>query len=515
MSRRLSELTDEVFESSGSRASKTISEAGFDEDLRKQLEERIASADFKNKYANQLAQMDLPSSAGRGTRDIAGAAAWTGTESTEDAALRMLTDAHKPLRGAPSASSVRGPPVRIDTGRARSKPSMGTRLANARDRTSIYAILKDNEMTKEEREAYTREMKERFQPHARAVPATIQGLASLANERIEDAIARGQFKNLPRGKRIERDYNASSPFIDTTEYLLNKIIQKQDIVPPWIEKQQELASAANKFRGRLRNDWKRHAARMIASEGGTLQDQVQRAEAYAAAEAMENPPKRNEETIHAVDEKGHMSQITLSGELKAAIAASEETPEGTTPTGTETTPDSAASPEITITETPISQSRTPDPTSSTYTTVSLSPASSSNPPSPSSSPSPSPSSPTLPSPFRDSSWLATESSYHTLAINNLNNLTRTYNLMAPDLAKKPYYDLQRELRSCYADIAPQLPGAILERATRPKRKVKVIGHREGSILERFSTEQKGRVYDEKTEKRYGFKEFWKDLFGGC
>jgi hypothetical protein len=118
------------------------------------------------------------------------------------------------------------------------------------------------------------------------MPATLQGLASLANERIEDAIARGQFDRIKRGKGVgtEVDHNANSAFIDTTEYFMNKIIQKQEIVPPWIEKQQELAREVDRFRQRLRVEWRRHAARIIASQGGSLEEQMRRAEAYAAAE---------------------------------------------------------------------------------------------------------------------------------------------------------------------------------------------------------------------------------------
>ena len=48
---------------------------------------------------------------------------------------------------------------------------------------------------------------------------------------------------------------------------MNKMIQRQDLVPPWIEKQQELLKAARVFRTRLRSDWRRYVARMIAAEG--------------------------------------------------------------------------------------------------------------------------------------------------------------------------------------------------------------------------------------------------------
>jgi len=103
-------------------------------------------------------------------------------------------------------------------------------------------------------------------------------------------------------------------------------------------------------------------------------------------------------------------------------------------------------------------------------------------------------------------------SYLTLAIKNLNNLTRSYNLMAPDLAKKPYFSLDRELRSCYADVAPQIREEILERAAAPQKQlVEKIGHRPGSVLERFGADR-AKVYDSK-KPLYGFKEFWNDLFG--
>jgi hypothetical protein len=63
--------------------------------------------------------------------------------------------------------------------------------------------------------------------------------ASLASERVVDAIPRGHFRNLPHGRAVERDCSARGPFLDTTEYFMNKIVQKQEIVPPWIKKQQE------------------------------------------------------------------------------------------------------------------------------------------------------------------------------------------------------------------------------------------------------------------------------------
>ena len=408
----------------------------------------------------------------------------------------MLTDAHKPLRGTgpPKIPRPRAPPASVDLRmRKAAQKSTGQRLANARDRTSIYALTQDSSMSEKEREQMRKQLKERFTSGARPMPTSVQGLAALANERIEDAINRGQFKNIPRGKgtNIQRDYTASSPFLDTTEYFMNKIIQKQEIVPPWIEKQQELVKAASVFRSRLRADWKRHAARAISSKGGSLESQIRRAEAYAAAEALNNPKSPKVESFSEIDREGVLSQVTVTE----------------TPTPKSETQDA----QITVIENLASQA--PSPASSPPPAQTPPASSSSEPlndlPSPTLS-----DKPPLPRfyPFRDPAWEATERAYHTLAVTNLNSIARSYNLMAPTLAKKPYFILDRELRSCYADVAPQLPSEIKARATAPVRvKVQVVGHHPGGVLERFQG-QTARVFDER-RPQYGFRQFWRDIWG--
>ncbi len=367
--------------------------------------------------------------------------------------------------------------------------SSADRLANARDRTSVYALSQDQSLSENERENMRKILKERFTIGARPMPGSVQGLAALANERIEDAIARGQFKNIARGKgkNVERDYNANSPFLDTTEYFMNKIIQKQEIVPPWIEKQQELVKAAAVFRGRLRADWKRHAARVIASKGGSLDAQVRRAEAYAAAERASNPKRIKTESMTEIDHEGKLSQLTVT-----------ETPapsSSTSDSNIEVSENSASTSPTHIDAQAASEQQVP-------------PASTIAPPKPN------PPLPTLP-PFRDPAWESLEYAYHTLALQNLNSLTRTYNLQAPSLAKKPYFSLPPELRACFADVAPQLPSEILERARRPE-KVRGEGGGDrggrGGVLEGFLGEGV-RVHDSR-RPHFGFREFWRGLWGG-
>ncbi|KAH8725132.1 hypothetical protein GQ44DRAFT_707816 [Phaeosphaeriaceae sp. PMI808] len=500
LTRRLREMSEDALERGGHGALKAVEEAGFSAELKAQLEQRIASANLRSSEAG------LPASASRHTRDLATAEVWTGTESVHDVSLRMLNDAHKPMRlGRPPRASGVQMPTTVDTGHRRSKEQRGVRLANARDRSGMYVSVKtDTERDAEDKEKHLQELKDRFDPHARViVPGDIQGLASLANQRIEDAIARGQFKNILRGKgtNVERDHNASSPFIDTTEYFMNKIIQRQEIVPPWIEKQQELTSASTKFRSRLRMEWKRHAARIIASQGGSLQDQIRRAEAYAKAEHFANPSKKKQEVLTAVEGDGQLSQISLSGELKVAPPSPSST-DGTPIVTEEITAEKAT---LNTSAQAITESTTTPPEVENTSTQTIQVPITSTPPSV----------PPAPFPFRDPEWERIEKGYHTVAIADLNSKARSYNLQAPELAKRPYFNLDRELKSCYADVAPQLAQAILDRARAPPKKTNRFAHGaagEKSLFDHIAGAAPVRIRDERTTKQYGFKQFWNELW---
>lgn len=450
MSRRLQQLSEENLEAGGKRAQRSLHEADFSEDLKAKLLERIAHSDFKEKHAAAISIADAPEYVDKASRATAASPAWQGSEKLEAAASRMLHDAYKPMKVPFQVPRPAPPPRRVDTGRPGKAPSSGVRLANARDKTSAYAISKDPNATDVEKEEFRRTMKARFGSEGRHAPASLTGLASLADERIADAIARGQFRNLPdRGKPMERDYNADSPFIDTTAYFMNKIIKKQEIVPPWIEKQQELTTTVTRFRGRLRKDWKRHAARVIASAGGRLEDQMRRADEYARAEAIANP----------------------------------QTPAGSSEQDAAPAPSPSA--------------HAPDPAAEAYV-----PAAATTPP-----PTPPPSRTIV---FRDAAWEQTEHSYLSTAIAELNALTRTYNLMAPNMARKPYFSLERELRACFADVAPQLAGELRDRALAPRAHALATPGRAAPTLIDSIARDAVRVYDER-RPHYGFREFWRDL----
>lgn len=343
--------------------------------------------------------------------------------------------------------------------RVKSAPSTGHRLADARDRSSTYILSQSPALTDEERESVRKELRHRFEPDTRSMSMmTIQGLTSLANERIEDAMARGLFKNIPRGQgqHVQTDHNANSAFIDTTEYFMNKIIQKQEIVPPWIEKQQDLAGEIARFRRRLRSDWKRHAARLIASQGGSLAEQITRARAHAIAESRLFKSKAASSSSSAA------SSINANPNPEQALSQIDH--EGRLLT-------------------------------STQPSISSSDSGTGN--------------PALPNlaPLRDPAYLSIERAFHELQIKAINDLTRSYNLQAPRVAQKPYLNLERELNSCYSDVAPSLADEIVRRTTDRTRKAPLL-----DLLTAVKPKTV-RVFDEHHSKGYGFRELWRDLWG--
>ncbi len=234
---------------------------------------------------------------------------------------------------------------------------------------------------------------------------------------------------------------ADNPFVDTTEYIMNKMIQRQAIVPPWIEKQQELLKALRGFRTRLRDDWKRQAARSIARRGGTLHEQVRVAKQNAASESFHNPRRRDVEDISV-------------------------------PTNATTRCDDS------VGDAKTSEQVTPPP------------------------------------PIRLPSWAHGQMAHHAASINALNSLTRSYNLMAPDLAKKGYFSLQRELDACFADVAPLLAAEIERFALTPSRQERGgAPMRKGGMLSWLngSDVRKEFVVHRATRAPYGFREWWRDV----
>lgn len=232
----------------------------------------------------------------------------------------MLDDASKPMRVPFKIPQ----PIPIHPPRQQAPKSPGVRLADAKDRVETYTRGQDSSIPPSDREAYRRELQERFTPVARPMPISPQGLSSLANERIDEAIASGQFRNIRRGNNVDvkRDHVADSPYIDTTEYLMNRIVKTQDASPPWVQKQQDLAAQVAKFRRRIYEEWLRHAIFLIHQRARTLEKRLQLSQAYATAEKEEEeqrtasiPPLRDPDFV-----RSHRSFYSLNiSQLNSSI----------------------------------------------------------------------------------------------------------------------------------------------------------------------------------------------------
>jgi hypothetical protein len=197
MQRRLEELAETaqpLADDPRAGPSSTIT----DIDLLK-LQERIAQASFDVAYPRASGQHTMPSAADKLTRDIAADTPWTGEEAQHDSVLRMLIDKHKPLRQPAPKPTLSSLPLKGAKKPVTPKTSTGRVLA-AKEASQGYSLLK-----------------EKLSPGFHAMPATMEGLASLAEERIQDARARGEFKNLPgRGKPAPKHHLDDSPYLDRT-----------------------------------------------------------------------------------------------------------------------------------------------------------------------------------------------------------------------------------------------------------------------------------------------------------
>ncbi|KAI8635711.1 hypothetical protein BD408DRAFT_357073 [Parasitella parasitica] len=89
-------------------------------------------------------------------------------------------------------------------------------------------------------------------------PRHINELGLLSDERIRAARARGEFEDLPgRGKPIAEDPLLNNPYVDRTEYFLNRIIQRNGAAPPWVMMQQEVDTEVSAIRSRMNSAIKR------------------------------------------------------------------------------------------------------------------------------------------------------------------------------------------------------------------------------------------------------------------
>ncbi len=266
--------------------------------------ERIQQTEITDKYPQHIAYSKLSSDASKHIRDIAGAKPWTGEEDVRDTALRMLMDKYKPLKIKKNNSFQTNTYNSSRTSNPR-RASLQERLSNAREISLDYSLQKHSqpESSKSETKSHEedtrfKEMyKERLLGPSLLVPtsfeSTTHAIKAAADRKIEEARRRGAFDNLPRNQKMKEDYNANSPYINTTEYYLNNILKRQNISPPWIEKQNSVDVEIRTFRDNLKLSWKKKAVLIINDRytSESLEKKIVEAKEYCIHESSSSSSK--------------------------------------------------------------------------------------------------------------------------------------------------------------------------------------------------------------------------------
>ncbi|KAG5365647.1 hypothetical protein CJU89_0038 [Yarrowia sp. B02] len=220
--------------------------------------------EFHKKYPRHIAYSKMPSYASKQDRLIAETVPWTGEEGFEQGVLRMLEDAHKPLR----TQGGQGVPLP----KRAPKVSVSDRLSGARDKSLDYTMDKvtgtkpqpDEEMSATRRRALD-------SMGTLNGPVILSGIQSIADQRIEDARKRGQFDGIKRGVPLDLKHS-SNPMIDDTEYFLNSMLKRQNILPPWIERQTKLGVKTDRLISDMRISYIRHVVHSLVRKSKRLED---------------------------------------------------------------------------------------------------------------------------------------------------------------------------------------------------------------------------------------------------
>ncbi|CAG8437699.1 15523_t:CDS:2 [Acaulospora morrowiae] len=210
---------------------------------------------------------------------------WNGEEEIETTVLRMIVDKYPPLkvrRGSvkeyidahgrgpviynssfngpnSSSSNFHSPHESLfESGNPTLSPENLNR-SNKNVSPSTRSSRKHPEMGPAKK---TKDVDEHRSKHQNeALPRSIAAWNSIVERRIQDAISAGEFKNLPyRGKPLPPDPNENNPYLDRTELLMNRLVQRQGAAPAWIEYQKEVDKEITAFRNRILESWSRYSS---------------------------------------------------------------------------------------------------------------------------------------------------------------------------------------------------------------------------------------------------------------
>ena len=200
---------------------------------------------------------------------------WDGDEPVDHSVLRMIMDKYRhPLRveGAakrnlPQPQSSYTPPAPPKEEKSSQKKKVEreskqreikqTRIVHAKDAAFHYAFEKKYP-TPTSSQGPTKKDIDWEDWETEKVPRSINDMGLLSDEVIRSARARGEFNDLPgRGKPMELDPLINNPFVDRTEYYMNRMMQRNGAAPPWVMMQQEVDTEISTLRLQMKTAFKR------------------------------------------------------------------------------------------------------------------------------------------------------------------------------------------------------------------------------------------------------------------
>ncbi|ODQ49145.1 hypothetical protein PICMEDRAFT_9626 [Pichia membranifaciens NRRL Y-2026] len=297
MKRRLQQLAEEAHPSSADPNAGKIEDAFPYNKIEMHAKlDKIQNdpSNFQYQHQQAIGVSKLPASASKHTRDIALSKPWTGVETHYDASLRMLNDSIKPMKVKKSSNTIITPPQPIRE-----------RIHDAREGALDYRLAKISngggkgkaaKQRGEDDDEWAEMYRERLLGPSMLLNDSFasvdNSIKSLADQRIMDAQRRGEFKNIRRGKPLEKGYGSTeNMFVDRTEYHLNQILKRQDALPPWIEKQGGCDLRILRFREELDKEWLQWVLNRVKGKfpGASEEELVARMATYAKNELEDTP----------------------------------------------------------------------------------------------------------------------------------------------------------------------------------------------------------------------------------
>lgn len=227
----------------------------------------------RNKHARNIAHMETP---------------WDGTESVYDSNLRMLLDLKPPPKKY--QNRIITPPM-----------SFQDRIENAKEKSLDYKIGKDPK--KQPGDNFKELYKERLLGPSvfmnSASPHTTLGMVTtFADAKINASIDQqtGRFKENEemvnvRGKPLSEEHLKNCT---DSDYFMNQILNKQEILPPWIETQQSLDRQVEVFRESIDKEWFKIFHRDLKPESSSMASVLTKVESI-----KDNPSRYYNKEFHS------------------------------------------------------------------------------------------------------------------------------------------------------------------------------------------------------------------------